>query len=555
MKNFSELATTENNPKYLKDIYSLLAPKTGALDSLTPRVGSHSLSDIEEVREIQFGEVKANLVKDGVSFQSLDEAKRSAKILVQDGFINPMTGIGTMSDPGMYNSANVPIAMGPIDATSAYSSGGLPQLIIDKKAKSVLLNGYQFDSKHKFWDRDKLSRLKEYADSTDFTSKLVDTIRDGYIFGGACLYPSFKRDDVNSFRSSLKQLIRQKVLTKDCISHWVSVDRWNTVVIPEYNISLQDYLFAKTYYIPIAGIAVNTDRTAVLRPKQLPYWGAIRQLGWGVSDYEGYIRSILGYEMLIMSVPIMAQQMSLLLHELPLDGILAQNGLDAAREFMQENDAQLRKWSMLNPTTINSFGKVYAVDRSYAGYEELGLMLRQDIGAQSGLPESVLFHTQPKGFSNNTEEVLLKQSETIRMAGNSLLPMLRPSIEVMAISCFGPEQDILDHLQYIQLSFETPVVATETERSEASARYAASLSSLVTSGVPIKEAIELLKQFYREVEISTEFMTAVAEREERNRQEKLQEHADKLAATEKKHTDEVMNLKNNATEKSRMQNE
>jgi len=569
MKSFDELQKNTTLPKYIREIYGELAKGAPlvAQDSQA-RAGSHSVGCIDAIKTLAFEEVKAGYVRDGIEFQSLAELKKS---LATDGFTNPMANVNTPMDSGYYNQAYTPVAMGPMEATASYASGGLPQLIIDKKAKSVLLNGYQFESKHPYWDQNKISQLKEYCDSTGFSPKLVDAMRDGFIYGGAVLYPSLKDDDVNTYRLSLKQLVKQKVLKKESISHWVSIDRWNTVVVPEYNITVQDYLFAKQYYVPIAGIAVATERSAVIRPKELPYWGAIRQLGWGVSDYEGYIRSVLAYEIMISSIPIMAQQMSLLMHEIPLDGIIAQNGIESVREFMQENDAQLRSWSMNNPKTINAFGKIYAVDRTYTGYEELGMMLRQDIGAQSGLPESILFHTQPKGFSNNTEEVLLKQSETIRMSQNSLKPMLRSAIEIVAISCFGPDEELIRNLPYLAISFETPVVATETERSEASARFAASLSSLVQSGIPVGQAIDILKQFFREVEFDGEFRQAAVDREAEDRLIERQDKEQEAKAKEqeaavkaqeaveksqeesgaKKHTDEPMNIKNNTKEAAR----
>ena len=68
--------------------------------------------------------------------------------------------------------------------------------------------------------------------------------------------------------------------------------RWNTTFVPNFRIGAQDYLFAKQYYVPLAGVSVKTERSAVIRPKLLPYWGAIQQLGWGISDFEGYMRSI-----------------------------------------------------------------------------------------------------------------------------------------------------------------------------------------------------------------------------------------------------------------------
>ena len=89
-------------------------------------------------------------------------------------------------------------------------------------------------------------------------------------------------------------------------------------------------------YVPISGISVNAHRSAMLRPKNYLTGGALRQLGWSVSDYEGYMRSIYAYEIMIASIPIMAQQMSLLMYEMPLEGMLATMGITEAKEFMKQ---------------------------------------------------------------------------------------------------------------------------------------------------------------------------------------------------------------------------
>ena len=147
--------------------------------------------------------------------------------------------------------------------------------------------------------------------------------------------------------------------------------------MPEFNVTAADYMSAKSYYVPLSGIEVCTDRSAIIKPKRLPYWGAIRQMGWGVSDLEGYMRSILGYEMSIASIPLMAQQMSLLLYEMPLDTLFAQLGVDAVKKLMKENTEQMKEWSMANPKVLNAFGKVYTVNRQYTGYPDLMLTVQQ----------------------------------------------------------------------------------------------------------------------------------------------------------------------------------
>lgn len=499
-----ETAAQNAKSKVFRDIYKVLGrgQKQGmyTADGIGQRV--HTISDIDEVKAITWDNILASRIASGETTQSIDEVRRNMKLTV-DSFYNPMTKIGTRQDPTVFSSATIPVAIGPFEATSIYSSGGIAEIIINKKAKGVTINGYRFVSENKkIWNEEKLSLLADKLNSTGFVDKLSDTMRDGFLYGGAVLYPVFKKETGNSFAYEPQELLSRGILEKGCISRWVEVDRWNTVLTPEYNVSAADYMSAKSYYVPLSGIEVNTGRSAIIKPKRLPYWGAIRQMGWGVSDLEGYMRSIIGYEMSIASIPLMAQQMSLLLYEMPLDTLFAQLGVDAVKKLMEENTRQMSDWSMANPKVLNAFGKVYTVNRQYSGYPELMLTMRQDIAAQSGIPESVLFHTQPKGFSNNTEEVLLKESQTVKLAQQAILPALETLVPYAVINAFGPDSTEARHIKDVHFSFDTPVVATDSERAETAARFAASVNSLRQAGVPLEAAVDITRQFFRDTKIS-----------------------------------------------------
>ena len=119
---------------------------------------------------------------------------------------------------------------------------------------------------------------------------------------------------------------------------------------------------------------------------------------------------------MIASIPIMAQQMSLLMYEVPLDGLIAQSGIDTVKEYLALNDEQMRKWSMLNPKTINALGKVYTVNRTYTGYDQLAVIMRQDISAQSGLMKHFSFILKQRDSLLILKKHYLKQSETIGLA-------------------------------------------------------------------------------------------------------------------------------------------
>jgi hypothetical protein len=394
-----------------------------------------------------------------------------------------------------------------MDATALFASGGLPEIIINKKSKGILINGYNFESTDPFWKKeDRIPLLLERHAQNGFEDKLAEALQFGFIYGGAVCYPVLKSDNALTFDYTIAELLNAKMLGKDCISRWTNADRWNTVFVPNYIITAADYLFAKRYYVPLAGVSINTERSAVIRPKKLPYWGAIRQLGWGMSDFEGYIRSIFGYQLMIASIPIMAQQMSLLMYEMNLDGVLATTGLPALKELMALNDEQMREWSMANPRTINAAGKVYTVNRTYSGYDKLGELLKNDICAQSGIPDAVLFHTQSKGFTNNTEEELLKQSETIRLSQKQILPSLTPLKDLSIYDTFGQDSEEAKHKDTLRFTFDNPVVATEAERAESAARFAATVNSLAQAGMPLRAAILQAQQFFKSITVPEEVL-------------------------------------------------
>lgn len=502
----SETVTDKN----FKEVYTIIAGrernKKAVLDSLEPLYLSSQ--ELDRIKFLMFDSIRANMVKDGVAFQSLDEAIASVRrfsTMVKDGFYNPMTGVGVKGiDPGMWDMATIPVSMSPNEATSYYSSGGLPQIIIDKKAKGALLNGYHFECDD-MSEADR-NKLKEYAQSINFDAALEMATRDGLVYGGAVLYPHFKKDDPDTYCLPLNALLDRGLIDKNCIDYFVTVDRWNIVMIPNYNITARDYLNPDTFYVPIGGIRIASKRCAVIKPKKLPYWGALRQLGWGVSDFEGYIRSILAYKIIIASVPIMAQQMSLLVHEIPLDGIIAQNGPDAADEFAERNSERMRQWSMLNPITINSFGKLTAINRSFENYDSLIMSLRQDVSANSGIPESVLFHTLSKGFSDNTEEITLKQSETIKNINNSIQPSLQPIVKILVYSCFGKDSDQAKISDRVRLSFESPTVITNEEKGKLLEKFSNGVNMITQSGADLADAITIAKCFIPEMNIPEDVM-------------------------------------------------
>lgn len=527
MSRFAEIADRCSDDNF-KKIYTITSDKITKSECVEDGVPKTPLSftdaEVEEIKNLQFNTVKTNYTADG-GYKTLDDVKKEVSIdvermkknIINDGFYNPGSGIGTDVDVGNWGKPYEPLLIGPYDASAMYSSGGLSQIIIDKKSRGLCISGYEFSSNA--MEAKDLFELRDYAESLGFSSIIGQAARDSLLFGGSVIYPIFKGDKPLTTAMSLKKLIDSKILKRGCIDYFVEADRWNITVVPDYNLSAKDYMSPTTFLVPISGIEVNSDRAAFIRTKPLPYWSAIRQLGWGASDITGWAKSLIGYEIMAMSLPIMCQQMSLLVHTLPLDGIIAQNGVKAAKAWQKENEREMRDWSILNPKAINSYGEISVVNRNYSGFDSLIDAIRKDIAAKSGLPESLLFYSMPNGIFNKSEDdVMLKQSETIKLIQQMVAPCVQKLIPLLAISLFGCRgKSDLEKYQSIKISFDTPVVSNPQKKADVALKMAQAIQLLYVTGFDKGSAVNIVSKVIGEVEMPTDMSTIFNQETEKDK--------------------------------------
>jgi hypothetical protein len=489
-----------------KKIFSIVerdAP--GAFIADSANASGLSVSACEDIRQIMVDQVSANMIADG--YQSLDDAKSK---LIIDSYFNEATGINTALDPSSYNMADIPTILTPNEATAYYSSGGIGQQIINKKSYGILTNGYTFEGVN--WSDDECQQLKEYADSIGFDRALGDGMRDGLIYGGSLVIPALKGDTPTTYRMTIDQLISRKMIDKDCIDYLWTSDRWNSVLIPDYNISAKSYLTPNEFMIPLAGVSVATKRIAVIRPKKLPYWATIRQMGWSISEFEGWIVSLLGYEIMAQSISTMFQQQSLMYHSIPMDGMIAQNGPDVAKEYAKFNSQQLAQWSVVKHRTANVIGEIKTVERNYANMDALLMAKRQDLAAKTGLPESVLFLMNPQGLASDREsDVTLKQSETLKAIGNNIIPQTQDLVKLMVYSCFGLDSEQAKRADKLRLSFDSPTIMTDQQKAETGEKFFAMVTNGVTAGMPIDMAVGIAHEFVPSADIPQEYLDRLEE--------------------------------------------
>lgn len=328
---------SESTDAYFKDVFSFIKksvrPSYMNGDAQTP-IYRFTSADVEQLAHIQNEHMQSRLIDKVGGFLSPKEAFEDSLLHVgsmrmtgdtTSNSSNSKWKWGTVADPSMYTHVHMPVSFGPGEASAIYAAGGLPQHIIDKKTRAMTMSGATFHSHDsKFWDGDKIEKLEEACEETGFNEVGADATCDAYLYGGSILYPVFKGESPTSFIHRLDRLN----LEPGVIDRWVSVDRWNITTVPSFIITAKDYLNPDTILIPQSNIELSTTRCAMLRPKQLPYWAAICNMGWCPSDLSGWIRAYYNYEITQMSVPVMAQQMSLVLYKMPLDALNATLGAE-----------------------------------------------------------------------------------------------------------------------------------------------------------------------------------------------------------------------------------
>lgn len=497
---------TSSKDSYIKEVYTLIS-KSGTKRNIAgdcESVLQLSSNAVDEIAQIGYQHVQANYLNHGISFETPKEVYDKMFVRIAgDSLINQKTGIGTMVDPSVYTRSQIPVMMGPYEGSSVYAPGGLPATIIDKKSRAMVIHGASFKSLNKdFWDNDKVEMLENAAVETGFNDAISDASADSFIYGGSILYPVFNKDTPSSFLQDLNKMH----LEKGCIDRWVETDRWNTVIVPNYIVTAKDYLKPKSLFIPQSSLDISTSRMAIIKPKAVPYWIALYNIGWAPSDMSGWLRAYYGYEITCQSIPVMAQQMSLILYKMPLDALNATIGADKVKELMKINEEKMTEWSSLSPKAVNMVGEVEVVDRTYSGFEQFVGAMKSNLASQCGLPEPSLWHTPNKGFSDNTTESLLKQSETIQMSQKFLERSMCPCKDALIAHVFGTDSEEWNRRYEVRMIFNKPIISTEKDLAEVGARFAASVSSFVQAGVSPDIAMDLSSQFFPAVKLTKEML-------------------------------------------------
>ena len=521
--------------KYVQDLKKLLGEgKQICMHGDTVPYYQYSMRPIDEISALQATETMARYIERGFKTQTVAEARQQMQLKLiptmlklkqkqmnGDDLYNSSTGFGTLLDPNTYTRPIMPIMCGAGEASAIYAGGGLPASIVDKKSTSMIVQGATFvpdKTAADFWSDDKVTILEDAAVDTGFTDEAGDRIKDAYLYGGAILYPILKGDTPSRYLAKVDKMH----IEKGSIIRWTGVDRWNTVYVPSFIPTAADYLTPKTIMVLQESVEVSTSRMCIIRPKPMPYWSAIVNMGWSPSDLTGWIQAYYAYETTQMAIPVMAQQMSLLLYRMPLDALNATVGVNGVEKLMAVNEAQMKSWSSLSPKAVNMVGEVEVVDRTYSGFDQFVGAIKSNFAAQTEIPEPSIWHTPNKGFSDNTQESLIKQSETLQMRQHYIERYMSSAKDLLIAHCFGSDSEEFKNRHSIKLKFAKPEITTEKDLADVGAKYAAAVNSLVQAGFTPDLAVQTAKQFFPKVEMTDEMIAKIKSAYEETKKQEME---------------------------------
>lgn len=381
----------------------------------------------------------------------------------------------------------------PTEAAGIYAGGGVPKCIIDKKSKSIVYNGVRIVNPR--LSPKQMEEVNASALRTGLAKALADATRDGLVYGGALLFPMFKRDMPATMRMSVAQLARLGIVEKGSLDHYVVLDRNNAIHIPTWNPTAADFLDPRYYFIPYLGSDVAGERCARIVPHpQAGYWGALMTMGWGMTDIQSWYAAVCNYEGVAQAVPTMIRQMSILVRTFNVDLANALNGATSLRDIDIESMQTVYEASNENPISMDTIGEIKAVQRDFTAVAELTRIVRQDVGAKANLPEEQIWSSDRGAFSSGdqTDGVNERQWEGMKYIHTEIAARCKNIAMLEVINALGKSREVIQALEETSIEFLAPKIENAEKRAVVISDLCEGTFNLVASGMRLDDAMAIV---------------------------------------------------------------
>lgn len=475
-----------------------------------------TLEDVkrDSIRAANIAAKKIFTTKDSANPKNILEIYNAA-YSTHDNVSNNSLNIANSSDPMMQTDVTPNIWISPWEAATMYSQKGLIETVLNKKAKSILLNGIKIQNP--YLTPKQIDKISENFFAKASAQLLSDNVLNSLVYGGSLVFPMFKYDTPSTMNLPIKTLIKSGILGKDTIERFISLERWNTIIVPAKSPTQRDFEKPNSFFIPYLGKWVAGSRCSrIITAKQPGWFGYMFNQGWGLSDIVGYYKEFCDYTISIRQIPLMLKQMSILVRTLNPDGILATEGGNALQSFLEEDTINLREVSTNNPIQMDVVGELTSINRDFKEVVNLMRLLQQDFGAKANVPAPLIWSYERGAFSSgdDTEGQLSKQWEATKYMHKDVEIQLKPFAMMMVIDTLGVSDEVIKALPYTQIKFDTPLVASAVERAKVGNLLAEAMFEYVGAQVPMDKALGIVSNFATDdMSISSDIMEELKERQ------------------------------------------
>lgn len=478
----------------------------------------------KSLKQVQEDSVKAASKAAITIFSAKNSAKPKnikqiydASFSTYDSVYNDRLNIGNSADASTDVSITPNIWISPWEAAAVYSQKGLIETVINKKSKSIMLNGIKIQNSR--LTAKQIDKVSENFFAKASAQLLSDNVCNALVYGGGLTFPMFKKDTPLTMNLPMSALLKNGVLGRDCIDRFISLDRWNTMIIPAKSPTQREFEKPDSFYIPYLGQWVSGQRCSrIVTAKQPGWFGYMFNQGWGLSDITGYYKEFCDYTISIRQIPLMLKQMSILVRTINPDGVLATEGSNALDTLLEDSSIHMRDVSANNPIQMDVIGELTSINRDFAEVVDLMRLLQQDFGAKSNVPAPLIWSYEKGAFSSgdDTEGQLSKQWEATKYMHKDVEIQLKPFAMLMVIDTLGATADVISALPYTQIKFDTPLVASAVERANVGKALSEAMFEYVGSQVPMDKALAIVSNFATDdMSISSDMLDELRERQEK----------------------------------------
>ena len=128
---------------------------------------------------------------------------------IRDSIINGRWNVNNGIDPSRSNLSLPNVYISPWEANSLYSQKGIFETVINKKSKSILLNGCNLENTH--LTQKQIDLVKERMEVHDFKNILTENTLTSLVYGGSLCFPLFKKDTPVTTTLSLASILKLEI--------------------------------------------------------------------------------------------------------------------------------------------------------------------------------------------------------------------------------------------------------------------------------------------------------------------------------------------------------